>query len=133
MLKKGGCILINSQKEVALVYRDKLNDYTFPKGHIEPYETIKECALRETIEETGRECVLLTNEPIAISKYTNYEGEIITYLYLAKDTGKTKRNIAEKGKETFRWIPFDEVANTLTYPDLKTTWQEAIDIIKPYL
>lgn len=133
MLKKGGCILINSQKEVALVYRDKFNDYTFPKGHIEPYETIKECALRETIEETGRECVLLTNEPIAINKYTNYEGEIITYLYLAKDTGKTKRNIAEKDKETFRWIPFDEVANTLTYPDLKTTWQEAIDIIKPYL
>lgn len=133
MLKKGGCILINSQKEVALVYRDKLNDYTFPKGHIEPYETIKECALRETIEETGRECVLLTNEPIAINKYTNYEGEIITYLYLAKDTGKTKRNIAEKDKETFHWIPFDEVANTITYPDLKTTWQEAIDIIKPYL
>lgn len=133
MLKKGGCILINSQKEVALVYRDKLNDYTFPKGHIEPYETIKECALRETIEETGRECVLLTNEPIAINKYTNYEGEIITYLYLAKDTGKTKRNIAEKDKETFHWIPFAEVANTLTYSDLKTTWQEAIDIIKPYL
>lgn len=91
MLKKGGCILINSQKEVALVYRDKLNDYTFPKGHIEPYETIKECALRETIEETGRECVLLTNEPIAINKYTNYEGEIITYLYLAKDTGKNQK------------------------------------------
>ena len=50
-VKKAGCILINYEKQkIALVCRN--NEYSFPKGHLEKGETIQECALRETIEET---------------------------------------------------------------------------------
>ena len=52
---KAGCFLINIEtKNVALVYRIKQNDYSFPKGHKEDNETLEQCAIRETAEETRR-------------------------------------------------------------------------------
>lgn len=58
IVKKAGCILINMKnKKIALVLRK--GEYSFPKGHLEEMETIKECAKRETIEETGHEVEIL--------------------------------------------------------------------------
>ena len=35
-VKKAGCILLNTEsKSIALVYREKQKDYSFPKGHQE--------------------------------------------------------------------------------------------------
>ena len=46
---KAGCFLINREtKEIALIYRKKQNDYSFPKGHVEDGESLKEAAIRET-------------------------------------------------------------------------------------
>ena len=42
-VKKAGCILINKKtKKIGLVYRIKHKDYSFPKGHLEKNETLKE-------------------------------------------------------------------------------------------
>ena len=38
---KAGCILTDrNNKKIALVYREKNSDYTFPKGHLEKGESI---------------------------------------------------------------------------------------------
>ena len=51
--KKAGCIVLDvNNKTIALVYREKQNDYSFSKGHREGNETLIECAIRETAEET---------------------------------------------------------------------------------
>ena len=47
--------LVNIEtKSVALVYGAKRNGYSFPKGHKEDDGTLKQCAIRETAEETRR-------------------------------------------------------------------------------
>lgn len=41
-----------------LVHRPKYDDWTLPKGKVEPGESDEECALREVEEETGLRCEL---------------------------------------------------------------------------
>lgn len=124
-MNKAGCILINKQlKKIGLVYRKKLNDYSFPKGHLEENETLSECAVRETTEETGRDCKLISDKEIGVIEYTNYEGQIKTYMFLALDKGKTNKKIAEKDKEELVWVNYNEVESKLSYQNLKDFWNK---------
>lgn len=124
-MNKAGCILINKEiKKIGIVYRKKLNDYSFPKGHLEENETLSECAVRETTEETGRDCKLISDKEIGVIEYTNYEGQIKTYMFLAFDKGKTNKKIAEKDKEELVWVNYNEVESKLSYQNLKDFWNK---------
>ena len=124
-MNKAGCILINKElKKIGLVYRKKLNDYSFPKGHLEENETLSECAVRETTEETGRDCKLISDKEIGVIEYTNYEGQIKTYMFLALDQGKTNKKIAEKDKEELVWVNYNEVESKLSYQNIKDFWNK---------
>ncbi len=129
MNKAGTILLSKDYKKVGLVYRTKLDDYSFPKGHIEKDESLIECALRETEEETGRKCTLINNEEIGKLEYVNYEGTIYTHLFLAIDNGPTTKFINEYDKENLVWVDINEVANKLTYNDLKEFWLNNLDKI----
>ena len=131
-VKKAGCILINIEdKTIALVYREKQNDYSFPKGHLEKDESLEECALRETAEETKRDSVLLEKEPVYIEQYITPSGEDVEmYYYLSKDIGASS-NDSEDTHPTF-WIPFDEVYDKLSYPSLKKVWDAVKDRVAIY-
>ena len=48
--------------EIALVHRPKYDDWSLPKGKVEPGETHLACAAREAMEETGFEPVLYHKE-----------------------------------------------------------------------
>lgn len=123
IVKKAGCILINKENNtVALVLRD--GDYSFPKGHLENGETIKECAIRETIEETGHE-VKVNEEEIGIIKYVTPEGENVeNHMFIGIDQGLTNKQIADKDKEETKWFKVDEIENKLSYQNLKDFWNE---------
>ena len=113
-VKKAGCIFINTkERTVALVLR-KQTEYSFPKGHVEEGESLIDCAIRETAEETKEE----TGE------------DVIMYYFLAKDIGPSA-NTSEDTHPTF-WIPFEEVYDKLSYPSLKTVWENAKDKVKDY-
>lgn len=121
---KGGCFLINRQtRKIALVKRISLCDYSFPKGHMEDGEDVRECAIRETIEETGKNIKLLDDNPICINKYITSSGEEVeVYMYLAECLGDYDGIIAEKDREISEWYTIDEVEKKLSYDDLKALW-----------
>ncbi len=128
---KAGCVLIDKENQKAgLIYRDKQDDYTFPKGHLEPGETLVECAIRETAEETKRDCVVTSTEPLAINHYNIGEEQVEVYYYLAYDIGKSD-NTSEDTHKTF-FIPYDEVYDKLSYPSLKKVWNSVKDKVKEY-
>ncbi len=131
--KKAGCILINmKEKTIALVHREKQNDYSFPKGHLEKNETLIECAIRETAEETKRDCKILEEEPIYIETYITPKGEDVElYYYISEDIGKSN-NTSSDTHETI-WVKFDDVYDKLTYERLKNTWNSMKDKVKKYL
>ena len=122
MVQKAGCILINySTKKVALVCRN--NEYSFPKGHLEKGETIQECAIRETIEETGHNCHVVGDKEIAKIRYMSSKGEEVeNYFYLVVDDGVYEKEIKEKDKEETIWTNIKDVEKTLSYLNLKQLW-----------
>ena len=127
--QKAGTILLNLEtKQIGLIYRKLLNDYSPPKGHLEPGETLMECAVRETEEETLRANHILINKEIAISKYTTPLGEDVeTYVYVAIDDGPTSKDIPMEDREILHWTNFDEVENLFTYDNLKEIWSKIKD------
>ena len=121
---KAGCFLIDKQsKKIALIYRANKNDYSFPKGHAEEGEDIKECAIRETEEETKRVPIIDSDIEPFVERYTTDKGEkCACYMYFAVDGGKSDN--ASTDTHDVVWTDFDKVEQTLSYPSLRQTWNE---------
>jgi 8-oxo-dGTP diphosphatase len=74
--------------ELALVYRPKWADWSWPKGKLKRGETHQEAAVREVLEETGMTCRLGAELPSA--RYIDAQGrpKIVRY-WAAEASGGT--------------------------------------------
>ncbi len=127
-VEKAGCILINKEQQaIGLVYRQKLNDYTFPKGHVELGETLEECALRETAEEAGRTCKIIAK--LSVMEYVDSIGHPSrTHYFLALDTGVNTIQYDSKLVHELVWVPVAHVAQKLSYQNLIDYWESIREI-----
>lgn len=124
IVKKAGTILLNLKtKQIGLVYRESENDFSFPKGHVENGETLQQCAIRETEEETLRANHLLLNDEIYTLKYITPSGEDVeNHIYISIDDGPTTKNISLDDQENLKWMYHSDVENVLSYDNLKELW-----------
>ncbi|WP_314780224.1 NUDIX hydrolase [Actinomyces massiliensis] len=58
--------------EVLLVHRPRYDDWSFPKGKVEPGESVRTCAVREVAEETGARIAL--GQPLETIRYKLSDG-----------------------------------------------------------
>ena len=119
---KAGCVLVNKENGcIGLIYREHLNDVTFPKGHLEKGEDLVTCAVRETAEETKRIASVVSSCEPYIEEYVTPKGEKCKcYYYLAIDGGKSDNDSWDT--HDLLWVPFAEVEGKLSYSGLKTVW-----------
>lgn len=124
---KAGCILVDKDnKMIALVYRDYHSDYSFPKGHLEEGESLLECAIRETAEETKREAKIVKEIEPYIEHYITPSGEkCVCYMYVCLDVGKSDNTSTDTHDVV--WTPFSEVEDKLSYKSLKNMWNSLKD------
>jgi len=122
---KAGTILVNIEnKKIGLIYRKDKIGYEFPKGHLEEGETLEECAIRETEEETGRKNHIV--EELETVRYVTSKGEDVElHFYIAIDDGETNKNIVEEDREENIWAELDEVENKLIFNNLKRVWDNS--------
>lgn len=134
-VQKAGCVLIDiNNKKIGLVYRPKCKDFSFPKGHLEPGETLEECVIRETEEETGRRCRIISSKALPVLTYIDSLGDKTeTHMYLAIDEGPSFKTFDPKDVEELVWKDIKNVQNTLSYQNLKDFWNEIKPIVNDVL
>lgn len=99
--------------EVLLAHRPRYDDWTFPKGKLEPGETLQQCALREVLEETGLRCTIGAELPSTVYHDRHGRTKTVHYWVMQVDGGAFTRN---REVDDVCWVVPDEAARRLTYP-----------------
>ncbi len=86
------CRLVDSNIEVLLIHRPHRDDWSFPKGKLDPDETVRQCARREVLEETGLQC--RTGARLAVVEYLDgrKRRKAVVYWAMAVESGRFAKN-----------------------------------------
>ena len=118
-ITKAGGIVVKKEKDkvyILMVYRTKLKDWTFPKGHCEKGESAPETVTREVEEECGIKAEII-KELVPNTYFNPYDnGENICYMYLLKPISGEIR--PEHKGDIVEWVELDEVADRISYDNL---------------
>ena len=98
--------------EVLVVHRPKYEDWSLPKGKLDPGETLEQAALREVEEETGVRSELGSH--VGSNEYRDRHGRskrVDWYLMEPIDGDFTPNDEVDE----IRWLPPAEAAELLTF------------------
>jgi 8-oxo-(d)GTP phosphatase len=111
----------DSGLQVLLVRSAKHGEWSWPKGRLEAAETLPECAVRETLEETGQQVRL--GVPLGCTGYTLPDGrsKSVTY-WAARTTGPDRYPTVPPAAAAaeiseLAWVPVHRAAERLPYPE----------------
>jgi 8-oxo-dGTP diphosphatase len=115
----GGVVVDNSTNtpKVLLVHRPRYDDWSLPKGKLDPGESIEEAALREVREETGIQCKILRKIATQQYAYHTRNGQSrpkVVHYFLMEPIN---REVRVPGVEVDRaeWLDFESASRILSY------------------
>lgn len=120
-ISAGGVVFKKTEdKFYLLLLKDQNDNWTFPKGLIEPSEDPKEAAKREIGEETGITQIEFFKELTPIQYWYKWEGNLIKktvhyFLFEAKREEAFKPQ-KEEGITEVRWFSSEEAYQMVGYP-----------------
>lgn len=133
-LSAGGVLFkeVDGEYYVAVIHRSKQNDWTLPKGHIEPGESLEDTALREVEEETNNKAVVL--KKIGSFSYfvedkekdVTYKRTVYWFLMKSEEDNSHKLNFET---DQVKWLKVDEDFSFMNYANDKSILSQGIDLI----
>ncbi len=99
--------------EVLLVHRPRYDDWSLPKGKLDPGETHRHAALREVEEETGLRCE--ADAELQAVRYRDRKGRPKRVRYWAMVPLDGEFSVNDEVDEV-RWVDVAEVATLVSYP-----------------
>ncbi|MBB6628454.1 NUDIX hydrolase [Nocardioides sp. KIGAM211] len=127
-----GAVVYRSGKQVLLVHRPKYDDWSFPKGKLDPGEHVTAAAVREVEEETGLHVRL--GPPLEPQRYLVAGGRTKHVSYWVgrvlgdHDVSGYRLNDEIDG---VRWVPYDEALELLTYGYDRATLRASRPLRRP--
>ena len=115
--------------EVLLVHRPRYDDWSLPKGKLDEGETMRACAEREVLEETGLVCEL--GAELVDLTYRDHKDrpKVVRYWAMTVVGGTF---VVNDEVDEVRWLPFAVAARDLTYPHdravLRALVQSLVDV-----
>jgi 8-oxo-dGTP diphosphatase len=110
----GGVVVREAQRgpEVAVVHRPRYDDWSLPKGKLEPGERWEQAALREVEEETGLRCEL--EGELEPARYRDRKGreKLVRWWLMTPTEGEFAPN---DEVDQLRWLAPAEAVELLAY------------------
>lgn len=99
------------QRHFAIIHRPKYDDWTLPKGKLDPGETHEEAALREVAEETGFSAELGAGLGDTVYEHAD-RPKRVRYWSMRAVGGRFRPN---SEVDDLRWVPLDDARRLLSY------------------
>jgi 8-oxo-dGTP diphosphatase len=112
-VRAAGGVVLERDGRVVLVHRPKYDDWSLPKGKLDPGETFEQAALREVEEETGLVCRLVRELPS--SRYRDQKGRPKLVRYWLLEVESDLGFVPNDEVDELRRLPQDEALALLTY------------------
>ena len=100
--------------ELAVVHRPRYDDWSLPKGKLDPGESWEDAALREVEEETGMRCRL--GEELEPVTYEDRKGRDKVVRYWLMEPEDDTDFVPNDEVDQLRWMAPPEAADILSYP-----------------
>ena len=113
ILAAGGVVVRDGR--VLLVHRPRYDDWTLPKGKLDPGESFEDAARREVEEETGIRCRLVRELPSARYQSRGLP-KVVRYWLMEPEADAPF--VPNDETDELRWLTPDEALSQLSYrPD----------------
>ncbi len=109
---------------VAVVHRPRYDDWSLPKGKLDPGESWEAAALREVEEECGLVCELEQELPPVT--YTDHRGRSKLVRWWAMEVVEDRGFERSDEVDELRWLTPGEAAQLLSYPSDRATLESAL-------
>jgi 8-oxo-dGTP diphosphatase len=126
-----GAVVFRPGREVLLVHRGKYDDWSFPKGKLDPREHPTTAAVREVAEETGLHVRL--GPPLTTMRYENQGRMKTVHYWQGRAVGDTDVSAYEPNDEIDQvaWLDLAKAAELLTYTRDRALLEDAVRLRKP--